>query len=171
MEINSRTAKQSHLRRKPVGDLTEENQRRLRSSTSLRKKIIEKFGQKIHQGNEQKTRRRQHQVVSITLKNSQPNETGKDSPHRQRRSFLQCRLPQRSSTTWNCPTEKPSRNHTTESQATNLHHRRHRRFFMQVGVQKKDRKFLRFLWNEDFNKPPNEFGYQRHLFRPRDSTA
>ena len=29
-------------------------------------------------------------------------------------------------------------------------------FFMQVGVRKEDRKFLRFLWNDDFNKPPKE---------------
>ena len=31
--------------------------------------------------------------------------------------------------------------------------------------------FLRFLWNEDFNKPPKEFEYQRHIFGARDSIA
>ena len=44
-------------------------------------------------------------------------------------------------------------------------------FFMQVGVRKEDRKFLRFLWNDDFNKPPKEFEYQRHIFGARDSPA
>ena len=43
-------------------------------------------------------------------------------------------------------------------------------FFMQVGVRKEDCKFLRFLWN-DFNKPPKEFEYQRHIFGARDSPA
>ena len=40
-------------------------------------------------------------------------------------------------------------------------------FFMQVGVRKEDRKFLRVLWNDDFNKPPKEFEYQRHIFGAR----
>ena len=35
---------------------------------------------------------------------------------------------------------------------------------MQVG-------FLHFLWNEDFNKPPKEFEYQRHIFGARGSYA
>ena len=42
-------------------------------------------------------------------------------------------------------------------------------FFKQVGVRKEDRKFLRFLRNDDFNKPPKEFEYQRHIFGTRDS--
>ena len=37
---------------------------------------------------------------------------------------------------------------------------------MQVGVRK-DRKFLRYLWNEDFNKPPKDFEYQRHIWSKR----
>ena len=44
-------------------------------------------------------------------------------------------------------------------------------FFMQVDVRKEDSKFLRFLWNDDFNKPPKEFEYQRHIFGARDSPA
>ena len=44
-------------------------------------------------------------------------------------------------------------------------------FIKQVGVRKEDRKFLRFLWNDDFNKPPKEFEYQRHTFGARDSPA
>ena len=44
-------------------------------------------------------------------------------------------------------------------------------FFMQVGVRKDDRKFLRFLWNDDFNKPPKEFEYQRHIFGAGESPA
>ena len=43
--------------------------------------------------------------------------------------------------------------------------------FMQVGVRKEDRKCLRFLWNDDFNKPPKEFEYQRHIIGARDSPA
>ena len=42
---------------------------------------------------------------------------------------------------------------------------------MQVGVRKEDRKFLRFLWNDDFNKPPKEFDYQRNIFGARNSPA
>ena len=33
-------------------------------------------------------------------------------------------------------------------------------FFLHVGVRKEDRKFLQFLWNDDFNKSPKEFEYQ-----------
>ena len=40
-------------------------------------------------------------------------------------------------------------------------------FFMQVGVRKEDRKFFRFLWNDDFNKPPKEFEYKRHIWCQR----
>ena len=44
---------------------------------------------------------------------------------------------------------------------------------MQVGVSKEDRKFLRFLWNDndDFNKPPEKFVYQRNILSARDSPA
>ena len=42
---------------------------------------------------------------------------------------------------------------------------------MQVGVRKEDRKFLRFLWNDDFNEPPKEIENQRHIFGARDSPA
>ena len=42
---------------------------------------------------------------------------------------------------------------------------------MQVGAGTEDRKFVRFLRNEDFNKPPKEFEYQRHIFGARDSPA
>ena len=42
---------------------------------------------------------------------------------------------------------------------------------MQVGVRKENRKLLRFLWNLDFNKLPNEFEYQRYIFGARDSPA
>ena len=41
---------------------------------------------------------------------------------------------------------------------------------MQVGVRKEDRKFLLFL-NDDFNKSPKDFEYQRHIFGARDSPA
>ena len=44
-------ASKSHLRRKPYSDVTEENRRRLRSSTSAQKRNTERFGQRIHQGN------------------------------------------------------------------------------------------------------------------------
>ena len=42
---------------------------------------------------------------------------------------------------------------------------------MQVGVRKEDRQFLRFLWNDDFNKPRKDFEYQRHIFGASDSPA
>ena len=37
---------------------------------------------------------------------------------------------------------------------------------MQVGVQEEDRKILRFLWNEGFDKPPSG-----NIFGARDSSA
>ena len=60
---------------------------------------------------------------------------------------------------------------TTRPRDVNDHHCHYRRFFVQIGTRKEDRKLLRFLWNEDFNKPLKEFDYQRHIFGARDSHA
>ena len=41
--------------------------------------------------------------------------------------------------------------------------------FMQIGVQQKDRIYLRFMWRQQNSQELEVYEYQRHIFGARDS--
>ena len=42
---------------------------------------------------------------------------------------------------------------------------------MQIGVRQQDRRYLRFMWRQHNSPELEVYGYQRHIFRARDSPA